>query len=183
MGQFLVIGMATYIVANKKKVVNAYCGFSSVEVFKDTLTKRFNAHGIYDVDEDDSEIRLTLKDSIAKAEWLPFLQAFYKLRYGDEDKEHIVSNLSEHGNLESWLDIANKKSYESYQADELYHLPIIGEQRDDYTVVYARYVILSLTGKIWMECYGKLFAFFSQLIRERLSEFSLSDGLLVDITD
>ena len=43
-------------------------------------------------------------------------------------------------------------------------------------------VVLSLDGKIWMECYAKLFDFFARLIREKLSQYRLSNSLYIDIT-
>jgi hypothetical protein len=42
--------------------------------------------------------------------------------------------------------------------------------------------MLSMDGKIIMEEYYGLFGFFTRLIRERLSNYKLSNGLLVAIT-
>jgi len=163
--------------------MNPWRGFSSFEAFKEALLKRFNVNGIYSIEEDDEEIRLTLKPDVAEAEWLPFLRAFYKLRFGDEEQEGIASRLSEYDNLEAWINLAKGKPFESYQAATLYNFPIYGELKYDRTSVSVDYIILSLTGKIWMECYGKLFDFFSRLIQDRLSTFRLADGLIVDISE
>ena len=147
------------------------------------MNKRFNTHGIYDIEEDDEEIRLVLKPDVAQKEWISFLRSFYKLRYGNEDFEGVIDDLSKQNSLQSWLDIASRKEYESYQADRLYSFPISDEKQDNRSHLVIDYVILSLTGKIIMECYAKLFEFFTRLIRERLPEFRLADGLIIDITD
>ena len=185
MGRFLVIGMATRIVAVKKEVIGCFFsgGFRNREVLLDTLNKRFNAHGIYDIEEDDEEIRLVLKPDVAQKEWISFLRSFYKLRYGNEDFEGVIDDLSKQNSLQSWLEIASRKEYESYQADRLYSFPISDEKQDNRAHLVIDYVILSLTGKIIMECYAQLFEFFTRLIRERLPEFRLADGLIIDITD
>ena len=46
----------------------------------------------------------------------------------------------------------------------------------------ATQIILSLDGKILMECYEGLFEFFTRMIRERLSKYRLSDALSVSIS-
>ena len=44
-------------------------------------------------------------------------------------------------------------------------------------------VLLSIDGKIFMEGYNDLFAFFTRIIREKLADYRLSDSLFVYITD
>ncbi len=44
------------------------------------------------------------------------------------------------------------------------------------------HILLSLAGKIMMECYDDMFAFFTRLIRERMASYKLADSLLVYIT-
>ena len=103
MGRYLVIGMATRIVAVKKEVIGCFYsgGFSNREILFDTLNKRFNEHGIYDFEEDEEEIRLVLKPDIAQKEWISFLKSFYKLRFGNENSEGIIKELSKQDNLQS----------------------------------------------------------------------------------
>ena len=71
----------------------------------------------------------------------------------------------------------------SYQTDRLYTFPISDEKRYNRSHLVIDYIILSMTGKIIMECYADLFEFFTRLIRERLPESCLADGLIIDITD
>ena len=61
--------------------------------------------------------------------------------------------------------------------------PIDGEKEWNATTVSVSFVGFSLDGKIGMEFYYGVFAFFTRLIRDRLSQFRLADSLLVHITE
>jgi len=52
----------------------------------------------------------------------------------------------------------------------------------DLVTVMVDHILLSLAGKIMMECYDDMFAFFTRLIRERMASYKLADSLLVYIT-
>ena len=170
MGCFMFIGIATRIVAEKKRVCK---GFDDWEQFKSVLTKRFNANGIYDVEEDDAYLRLTLKRDVAQTEWLAFVQAFYQLRYAGElhDWQFAVSELLKYEDLDSWFEVAERRCFECYQEGYSISYPIYGEKKYEYATVMVDHIILSLAGKIMMECYDKMFAFFTRLIRERMASY------------
>ena len=182
MGCYMFIGIATSIVAEKERVCRR---FGDWDRFRLALTKRFNANGLYDVVEDDDRLCLTLNKDVAQEEWLAFLQAFYKLRYADEvrDWQSVVSELSRYGDLGSWLEVAEGRSYECYQEGYTIYYPIYGEKANEYAEVYVNHILLSLAGKILMECYDDMFAFFTRLIRERMAPYKLADSLLVYITE
>ena len=182
MGRYLVIGAATWIEARKEE---AKKNFSSMEKFKEALTKRFNAHGIYAMEEDEDTIRLTLRDDVAREEWLPFLQAFYALRYGPANSywPEIEEELSKHDNLKEWCDVARNNNAYYYHYDSVRWYPIDGEKEWNATTVSVSFVGFSLDGKIGMEFYYAVFAFFTRLLRDRLSQFRLADSLLVHITE
>lgn len=182
MGRFLTIGAATHITADKEEASKK---FTDMDKFRDVLFKRFNAHDIYDVEEDEQKIRLTLRDDVAKEEWLPFLKAFFDLRYGPNSYywQNIEKELSKHDNLKEWLSVADNGGMCYYQSDGLRWYPINGEEEWDATTVSVNYIALSLAGKIAMEFYYEMFAFFTRLLRDRLSQFHLADSLLVHITE
>lgn len=107
------IGIDTCIVAEKKRVMRE---FSDLDKFRAALTRQFNAHGIYDLTEDEYEICLRLRE------------------------------------------------YE-------------------YAKVYVNHILLSVAGKILMEYYDRMFAFFTRLVRERMASYKLADSLFVYITE
>lgn len=181
MGQFLVIGIASRIVANKKEAEKAFKGIGA---FKEEFEKSFNASNIYRLQETDDVISLELIPEVAEKEWLNFIRDFYRLRYGKNEEEDMVfEELSNVNNLEGWLGIAKHKSYQSYQKTILYDCYMDNPYGFyDYFNVKMEMVALSCDGKIWMECYGQLFGFFTRLIREKLSQYRLAESLYVDIT-
>lgn len=60
--------------------------------------------------------------------------------------------------------------------------PFCREERKCRVDTGATQIILSIDGKILMECYEGLFDFFTRMIRERLSKYKLADALLVSIS-
>lgn len=85
--------------------------------------------------------------------------------------------------LDEWMKLAEEKPYQAFQLD-------------DYMIYYTDFprgwtnsldtnveqIILSLDGKIIMECYDEIFHFFARLIKERLSKYRLANALLVYIS-
>ena len=85
--------------------------------------------------------------------------------------------------LDEWLDLADEKPYQAFQLDG-YVLDYTPFPRGwtNSLETSVNQIILSLDGKIWMECYNELFVFFTNLIKERLSKYQLSEGLMVNIS-
>ena len=181
MGQYLVIGIATCITAEKARAEKE---FKSIENFKVLFEKEFNSSGIYEMDETDEWINLRLKPDITEMEWLDFLRTFYKLRYTtDYQQDAAIEELSKAHDLKTWLDLADEKRYQCYQSDYIYCYPMENPNYYRNFHVGMDLVILSLDGKIIMECYNELFAFFTCLVREKLLDYRLSDSLFVYITE
>lgn len=182
MGQYLFIGIATRISAN---VMKAKEQFKSIENFKKQFEQTFNRSGIYQMEEADGRIDLCLNPEVAEKEWLRFLDSFYQLRYSsDYRQDEVIKELSKTSNLQEWLDLADEKRYECYQSDFLQYFPL--ENPDNpYSNLYVNMdlVLLSIDGKIIMEGYNELFAFFTRIIREKLADYRLADSLFVYITE
>ena len=181
MGRFLVIGIATRMVADKERYEKAFKG---VEGLKAAMEKQFNSKGIYQMSETESKVILELKPEVAEKEWIDFIRAFYDIRYTDYvERELVFEKLSQKNSLKDWLEIAKRKEFEGYQAIDFYFYPLDSPDSFCYPHVRMDMVILSLDGKIMMECYDDLFGFFTRLIREKLSNYRLADSLIVDITE
>ena len=78
--------------------------------------------------------------------------------------------------------MAERRCFECYQEGYSISYPIYGEKKFEYATVMVDHILLSLAGKIMMECYDDMFAFFTRLIRERMASYKLADSLLVYIT-
>lgn len=181
MGQYLSVGIVTRIIVSRERVVQR---FKSVDDFKVAFDKEFNANGIYNLRETDSDFFLELKPEIAEMEWVEFIRAFYELCYaGAKDHSDVLEALSKESTLEAWLAIAEDKKFYDYQADDyMESYPL--ESPDHYRSLYVNMeqVILAIDGKIIMESYRGMFNFFARSIRKCLSDYRLSDSLFVSIT-
>jgi len=183
MGMYLTIGIVTQIRIDKERArVQAS---ASPEDVRNALQKHHNQSGIYNLEENDDYVWLALKPDIAEPEMIEFLQAFYKIRY-TEDCRNMYTNIDElkaMTTMDEWLHHASKRPCQAFRFDEFVHIhtPYPGGWTRSLETS-AKQIILSLDGKIIMECYNELFSFFTKLIRERLSRFKLADSLLVTIT-
>ena len=186
MGRYLVIGIATSIGVSKQKAENEY---RRLETYKAVLENDFNKNEIYQWIETEDFFGLKLKPEIAEKEWGDFIRSFFELRYLDNDQEDYQINetleaIAKEHDLEGWLELAKQKSFYCYQRDRFCFYPINNPHSYyGYSCAQVEFVALSYDGKILMECYDGLLDFFTRIIRERLSNYRLSDSLLVHITE
>ena len=180
MGQYLTIGIATHIVTDKERAERL---FGNIDDFKSAFEKEFNESNIYQMRETDTAIVFDLKSAVAEPELMDFVRAFYELRYENKrDYEDVLEALSKENTLQGWLNIADEKRFECFQTDEYVRYPI--ESPNPFCDLYLsiKQIILSIDGKIIMECYHDLFAFFTRLLQEKLKFYNLSNSLLVYIS-
>ena len=114
-----------------------------------------------------------------------FLQDFYEMRYSKEIEERTIGmeTIKSMTSMDEWLRYAKTNSCYCFQFDEFVHIdtPYPGGWTHSLEAS-AEQIILSLDGKIIMECYGELFKFFTKLIKERLSKYKLAESLMVAIS-
>lgn len=176
------MGIASRIVAN----VNRQRMKLTIEDLRKSLEKKFNQSGIYDVGEtEDGYVILNLKPEVAEPEWEPLIRDFYKLRFPNELQEYVdFKELRSGKGLQEWLELADERKYECYQSAGIYYGyedKIDGRPQD--ISASMKIITLSLDGKIFMECYRSVMAFFCRLIREKLSNYRLAESLFVGICD
>lgn len=128
----------------------------------------------------------TLKEDVAKEEFIPFIKEFYKDRYEkighDCDQDEALKAVLECHDLSQWIDLARKNSFESYQLSN-HGAPVSVGGRDTWIRPSEQTIVLSLTGKVWMECYLPLFLYLLDTIKLRYSQFKLKDALSIFITE
>lgn len=183
MGQYLCIGLKTRLKANKEEMGKTAEKIAEAKSF---LENNYIYTGLYDLEETDKEYIYTLKEEIMKWEFIPFLKAFYRIRYDETgsscNNDYVIKELLQHSTVEEWMRIAQEKRYESYQIDS--HIGVVRmESFNNRFYVTVENLILSIDGKILMECYDDLFRFFTCCVKKRLEAFKLSDAILVYISD
>jgi hypothetical protein len=183
MGLYLTIGILTKIKISKERAKRQ--ASATPEDVKKTLLEHYNKKGIYNLEEDDYYISLKLKPEIAEPEMIDFLNDFYELRYSEEKRKVYtkMEEIEQRTTLDEWLEYASEKDCSAFQLDEFIHIdtPYPGGWTG-FVDTSAEQIILSLDGKIIMECYGELFLFFTNLIKDKLSKYKLADSLKVAIS-
>ena len=112
-------------------------------------------------------------------EFIPFLEKFYQLRYQDGGNYDALEELNSIPDTPSRLALLNKKSFQTYQmgSDNDYHR--VNGSWNYEVPIHNTYAILSLDGKILMECYNEVFNFLRRCIIAQLPEFKLSKALSI----
>ena len=187
MGQYLTIGLVTGIAISKGRA-KAEAKATPEEV-RDVLQKTYNQNDIYLLGEDEDAVWLTLRPEVAEAEMPDFLTDFYHLHYSNESRsqEYVKKALDmvrSKSTLTEWLDLAKNGHLYYFKEDSYVWVttPFSRGVWDYRLTTRATQIMLSMDGKILMECYGGLFDVFTRLFRERLSKYRLAGGLLVAIS-
>ena len=184
MGQYLTIGLLTSIAIDKERArKNAS---ATPEEVKDALQKAYNQSGIYELGEDENAVYLRLKPEVANPEMAAFIEDFYRLRYGEAENEwkKAMDEIKNCRSLSEWLKLADERSVYLFQSDDFVWVatPFRREVWRHMLETRATQIMLSMDGKILMECFGSICGFFTRMIRERLSKYQLANGLLVSIS-
>ena len=177
------IGIVTSISIDKERA-RGESREATPEVIKDVMQAQYNGSGIYELTEDEDCVRLDLKPEVAAHDWTGLIEDFYKLRYGSVEAAPADMELIRSGrNLEEWIELSRKDSDEAYQYDTY------GWISTPFHKGWARsldtsmsMIVLSMDGKILMECFNDLFDFFTRIIREQLSKYRLAESLRVCIS-
>lgn len=181
MGQFLGIGINTKIKVSRTELRRCPSGEDCARAI---VEKDLANSELYNLTMTDDLLIYSLKKEIVEKEWCAFINDFYTIRYKEtgeqmEDEEALEA-ISACTTLEDWLSIANQKRYSCFQIDD----------HQQYIEIGAFYpcrvgienIILSIDGKILMECYGTLFRFLTICIKKRLEQYKLADALDVYIS-
>lgn len=181
MGQFLAIGMRLRTYIRKEEVNPLFKKLPEEKVFQ-LIESNYHLAGIYERKEEDDYYVYHLKKELLDKELVPFIEKFYSLRYeGDHkmDSPAVLSTLKELPDTSSRLAILHDRRFQTYQEGEDVDYFYPKEVWTDGIKCVSDNAILSLDGKIIMECYGDLFEFFRRCIVAQLSDFRLCESLTV----
>ena len=181
MGQFFAIGLRLNVAIMKKDIETQLEDISEDEVLG-MVEEKYRLADIYQREEKNEYYIYRLKRELLDKEYLPFLERFYSLRYpkGSEiDEEEALEDVKALPDTTARLHLLENKSYQTYQSgNEINHF-----YPDGYwphkICIYSHNAVLSIDGKICMECYDYVFDFIRRCIAAQMSEFALSKALTV----
>lgn len=181
MGRFLSIGLRLNASVKKSDVERLKWLELPLEETLARLEQEHNLSEIFDREERDGYYLYTLKRELLDRELLPFLEKFYALRYADNSHNYskALDFLKNQPDTASRLAVLDHREFQCFQAgdSEDYFSPTQNGMDDIRINGYN--ILLSIDGKIIMECYVSVFNFFRRCIAAQLSEFKLSKALHV----
>lgn len=181
MGQFLAIGLRLELAARKQDVAKHLEETPLEEVLKQ-IEEKYHLNDIYVRDDTDDYYVFKVKEELLDNELIPFLEKFYSLRYpadSDTDASDALQTLKDIDNTRDRMKLLSHKSFQTYQEGEEFDYCRIGGFWSNEVRVCSNNAILSLDGKILMECYGGVFDFFRRCIVAQMSDFKLAEALTV----
>ena len=181
MGEFLAIGLRLRAAIKKKDIEKQSVDKSADDVLK-LLEERYNLTELYNRKEDGEYYVYHLKNEILDKELVPFTEKFYALRYpkgAQMDEAYALDDIKSLPDTSARLALLERKRYQAYQVgdDVDYFYP--DDWRSNEISIYSHNAVLSIDGKIIMECYGHVFDFFRRCIAAQMSEFELAKALTV----
>lgn len=113
---------------------------------------------------------------------MPFIEKFYALRYYEAncyDSGAVVEKLKKLTDTSARLALLEDRCFQTYQEGDDVDYFYTDEYGSNYIRICNYNAILSLDGKIMMECYGSVFDFFRRCIAAQMPEFELAKALTV----
>lgn len=178
MGQYLAVGLRLKATVSKEKQLEG----KSIEEILGKVEDKYNLSGIYERREEETYYEYSIKKEVLDKELMPLIEKFYALRYTKDertDATNVIGALKALPDTSARLELLNDRRFQTYQAGddmEYFYLDVFPPMK---IRVCSSNVILSIDGKIAMECYGRVFDFFSRCIAAQLQEFALSKALTV----
>lgn len=178
MGQYLAVGLRLKTSVRKEKQLEG----KLVEEILGKVEDKYNLSEIYERREEETYYEYSIKKEVLDKELVPLIEKFYALRYtkGERtDAANVIETLKALPDTSARLELLNDRRYQTYQAGndmDYFYIDVFPPME---IRVCSYNVILSIDGKIAMECYGRAFDFFSRCIAAQLQEFALSKALTV----
>ena len=178
MGQYLAVGLRLKASVRKEKQHDG----KSVGEILGKVEDKYNLSEIYERREEETYYEYSIKKEVLDKELVPLIEKFYALRYtkGERtDAANVIETLKALPDTSARLELLNDRRYQTYQAGndmDYFYIDVFPPME---IRVCSYNVILSIDGKIAMECYGRAFDFFSRCIAAQLQEFALSKALTV----
>lgn len=178
MGQYLAVGLRLKASVRKEKQLDG----KSVEEILGKVEDKYNLSEIYERREEETYYDYSIKKEVLDKELVPLIEKFYALRYTKDERTDaagVIEALRALPDTSARLELLNDRRFQTYQAGDDMDYFYLDAFPPMEIRVCSYNAILCIDGKIAMECYGRVFDFFSRCIAAQLQEFALSKALTV----
>lgn len=146
------------------------------------IEEKCNLNDIYVRADTEKYYVYKIREDLLDSELIPFLEKFYSLRYSSGsgvDSSKVLDVLKNIDDTKERLELLKEKRFQTYQEGEDFNYCQIGKWPCNEVRYSCSNAILSLDGKIMMECYGSVFNFFRRCIVAQMSDFKLAEALTI----
>lgn len=184
MGQFLMIALKLELGVKKDYIRKHVKEDRSEEYILNQMEKKLNLEN-YNRKEYDEYYGYELSKEILDSELMTFLKRFYDFRYagGYNYKSDVVISKLEPLSTDERLELLEERSYQCYQEDRKYDVFYLDNDSWSEIPYISKEMILSMDGKIIMECYGEILDFFKRCIISNFKDLKISSAIDVYISD
>ena len=178
MGQYLAVGLRLKASVRKDKQLDS----KSVGEILGKVEDKYNLSEIYERREEETYYEYSIKKEVLDKELVPLIEKFYALRYTKDertDAADVIEALKALPDTSARLELLNERRFQTYQAGDDMDYFYIDAFPPMKILVCSYNAILSIDGKIAMECYGRVLDLFSRCIAAQLQDFALSKALTV----
>ena len=159
MGRYLCIGINKQFSLTRQELEERNLREQDV---KSVLERDHMILDVYDVVSDNEGISFSLKQEIIEKEWIPFLSDFYRARYDGTVRQafykEVLEQLGKCRTAEEYLELPLKHSTYVYHYDRQPFF-LYDKSFKSPCLVSSERLILSVDGKIIMECYDDILRF------------------------
>lgn len=185
MGRFLMIGLKLGVAIRKDYIRKHISSMHTEDYILNQMIAKLRLESFKKVEYNDY-YDFELDKELLDKELITFLKRFYSIRYIGKSKfesDAVISKLESLSTIDERLKLLEDKSYQSYQEDTRYGYFYIDDCGFFEIPYYVSEMVLSMDGKIIMECYGGVLDFFRRCIVSQLADLKLSSAIDVYISD
>lgn len=184
MGQFLAIGLMLGVSVRKDYIRKHVNENRTEEYILNQMKDKLGLANFIRIDHE-TYYEFELDRDLLNKELITFLKRFYSIRYIGKYKyesDYVISKLESLSTIDERLEILNDRAYQSYQDDSKYEYFYVDDDSWHNIPYNVREMVLSIDGKIMMECYDEVFDFFRRCIVSQLADMKLSSAIDVYIS-
>ncbi|NIM14914.1 MAG: hypothetical protein GTO45_23360 [Candidatus Aminicenantes bacterium] len=175
MGQFMCVGVCRKITIYKEDLKHG----ASLDRADEALKKEVNL-SLYDKIEDDESVSWIIKKELIEDGLVDFIKAQLEIFEPEEDFSYLYDAIRKAKTYDKIVEMVESK-YDEHLQKSNYTDKWIDLGGFDSTKVCFDLIVFLVAGKIFMECYSRIFNYFEKMIGLQKDKFPLAETVKVMI--
>lgn len=175
MGQFMCVGVCRKITIYKDDLKNG----ASLDKADEPLNKEVNL-SLYDKFEDDETATWIIKKDLLEEGLVDFIKAQLEIYDPEQDFSSLYDAIRKAKTYDKIIEMAEATYGEHFQKAKYTH-SWIDLGGFDSTKVHYTLIVFLVAGKIFMECYSRIFNYFGKMIALQKDKFPIAETVKIMI--